>query len=100
MLVDVSVEVALLARLCGVPFAYLRQTGERDDPPHQLAYRWAAGLLAPFPEWLEPARDAGLGPRAKTAYVGAITRFDGAAAAARRPGAPAAGARARRVRPR
>jgi hypothetical protein len=78
ILVDVSVEVAMLARLCGVPFAYLRQSGERDDPPHLLAYSWAAGLPAPFPEWLErpgtPDR-----VRARSAYVGAITRFDGAA---------------------
>jgi hypothetical protein len=76
LLVDVSVEVALLARLCGTRFAYVRQTGRRDDPPHRLAYGWAAGLLAPYPEWLE----AGWAPaelRERTAYVGAVTRFDG-----------------------
>jgi hypothetical protein len=75
MLVDVSVEVAMLARLCGVPFAYVRQSGAREDPPHRLAYRWAAGLLAPYPKWLErrvPDR-----VRDHTAYVGAVTRFDG-----------------------
>jgi hypothetical protein len=77
LLVDVSVEVAMLARLCGVRIAYLRQTGERDDPPHRLAYRWAAGLLAPYEERLEPASTPGE-LRAKTGYVGAITRFDGA----------------------
>jgi hypothetical protein len=77
LLVDVSVEVALLARLCGTRFAYVRQTGRRDDPPHRLAYGWAAGLLAPYPEWLE----AGWAPpelRARSGYVGAVTRFDGA----------------------
>lgn len=78
LLVDVSVEVAMLARLCGVRVAYLRQSGARDDPPHRLAYRWAAGLLAPFPEWLEPASTPDE-VRAKTGYVGAITRFDGMA---------------------
>ena len=78
MLVDVSVEVAMLARLCGVPFAYLRQAGERDDPPHRLAYRWAAGLLAPYAEWLEPAGTPD-SIRERSAHVGAITRFDGAA---------------------
>jgi hypothetical protein len=75
MVVDVSVEVAMLARLCGVPFAYVRQSGAREDPPHRLAYRWAAGLLAPYPKWLErrvPDR-----VRDHTAYVGAVTRFDG-----------------------
>jgi hypothetical protein len=77
MLVDVSVEVAMLARLCGVPFAYLRQSGERDDPPHLLAYRWAAGLLAPYPKWLErPETSAWI--RARSGHVGAVTRFDGA----------------------
>lgn len=77
VLVDVSVEVAMLVRLCGVRFAYLRQSGERDDPPHALAYRWAAGLLAPYPERLEPAATADA-IRAKTGHVGAVTRFDGA----------------------
>jgi hypothetical protein len=77
VLVDVSVEVALLARLCGVPFAYLRQTGERDDPAHQIAYRWAAGLLAPFPEWQERA-DTPVWIRERSGYSGAVTRFDGA----------------------
>ena len=77
LLVDVSVEVALLARLCGTRFAYVRQTGRRDDPPHRLAYGWAAGLLAPYPEWLE-ADWAPAELRARTGYVGAVTRFDGA----------------------
>lgn len=77
LLVDVSVEVALLARLCGTRFAYVRQTGRRDDPPHRLAYGWAAGLLAPYPEWLE-ADWAPAELRERTGYVGAVTRFDGA----------------------
>jgi hypothetical protein len=77
MLIDVSVEVAMLARLCGVPFAYLRQSGVRDDPPHRLAYGWAAGLLAPFPERLE-RDETPAWIRARSGYVGAVTRFDGA----------------------
>jgi hypothetical protein len=77
LLVDVSVEVALLARLCGTRFAYVRQTGRRDDPPHRLAYGWAAGLLAPYPEWLE-ADWAPAELRERSGYVGAVTRFDGA----------------------
>jgi hypothetical protein len=76
MLVDVSVEVAMLTRLCGVPFAYVRQSGERDDAPHRLAYRWAAGLLAPYRERLEPTSTP-VEVWAKTGYVGAVTRFDG-----------------------
>jgi hypothetical protein len=77
LLVDVSVEVALLSRLCGLPYAYLRQSGERDDPPHRLAYGWAAGLLAPYPEWLEPEGTPKT-VRECSGYVGAVTRFDGA----------------------
>jgi hypothetical protein len=77
LLVDVSVEVALLSRLCGLPYAYLRQSGERDDPPHRLAYGWAAGLLAPYPEWLEP-KGTSEAIRERSGYVGAVTRFDGA----------------------
>jgi hypothetical protein len=77
LLVDVSVEVAMLSRLCGVPFAYLRQSGKRDDPPHRLAYGWAAGLLAPYPEWLE-GEGTSEAIRERSAYVGAVTRFDGA----------------------
>jgi hypothetical protein len=76
VLVDVSVEVAMLARLCGVPFAYLRQTGERDDPAHQLAYGWAAGLLAPYMERQEPEGTPGW-IRAMSGYAGAVSRFDG-----------------------
>jgi hypothetical protein len=77
LLVDVSVEVAMLARLCGVRFAYLRQTGGRGDAPHRLAYRWAAGLLAPCSDWQEPLGTPGW-MRGKTGHVGAVTRFDGA----------------------
>jgi hypothetical protein len=75
--VDVSVEVAALARLCGVPVVYVRQTGRRDDAPHRLAYGWASHLLAPYPAWLEPAATP---PelRRRTVHAGAITRFDGA----------------------
>ena len=55
VLVDVSVEVALLVRLCGDPLRLRAPERRRDDPPHRLAYGWAAGLLAPYPEWLERA---------------------------------------------
>jgi hypothetical protein len=89
VLVDVSVEVAMLARLCGVRFAYLRQSGRRQDPPHRLAYRWATTLLAPYPEWLEPVTTPAW-MREKTGHVGAVTRFDG------RP-RPAVRGRARRA---
>ncbi len=48
MIVDVSVEVAMLARLASVPTVYVRLGGRRDDPAHRDAFRGAAALLAPF----------------------------------------------------
>lgn len=77
MVVDVSVEVATLARLCGVPVAVLAMPGRRDDPPHTLAYDLADLLVAPWPEGVGvPVR----WPRAwvdKTVFTGGISRFDG-----------------------
>ncbi|WP_424931829.1 glycosyltransferase [Amaricoccus macauensis] len=57
MIVDVSAEVAQLARLCSVPHVKVLQHGDRTDPGHLAAYTGAAGLLAPFhtdldqPDW-------------------------------------------------
>lgn len=53
--VDVSVEVALLVRLHGVPVVWVRQHGVRDDPPHRLAYAAATRHVAPWPAWLDEA---------------------------------------------
>ncbi|MEU0787693.1 glycosyltransferase [Streptomyces sp. NPDC006173] len=72
---DVSVEVALLARLLGVPIAAVAMRGERNDPPHQMAYDLASLLLAPWPASLpEPGWSAHW--YAKTVYTGAFSRFD------------------------
>jgi UDP-N-acetylglucosamine:LPS N-acetylglucosamine transferase len=74
LVVDVSVEVALLARLCGVPTIYVRQRGMRLDAAHSLAYASATRLLAPYPQELEepglPASWIG-----KTDYAGLISRY-------------------------
>ncbi|MGE4304021.1 MAG: glycosyltransferase [Novosphingobium sp.] len=51
--VDVSVEVAMLARLCSVPTVYVRLSGVRDDRPHADAFASASALLAPFHAALE-----------------------------------------------
>ncbi len=73
---DVSVEVTLLARLCGVPVVVLAMPGERTDRPHRTAYDLADALLVPWPRaalrspwppsWSE-----------KAWWVGAFSRFDG-----------------------
>ncbi len=69
LVVDVSVEVAMFARLCGVPVAIVRQHGDRNDFAHRLAYAWAEELLAPYPRWLEDS-SASLAVRQATRYTG------------------------------
>jgi hypothetical protein len=76
VVVDVSVEVTLLARLLGVPPVLLAQPGERDDEPHALGLRAAARVVAPWPADLVPA--AHLAPvRDKVVFTGGISRFEG-----------------------
>lgn len=48
MVIDVSVEMAMLARLCATPVVYVRLAGDRSDPAHLDAFRGAEALLAPF----------------------------------------------------
>lgn len=76
LVVDVSVEVALFARLCSVPVVYMRQHGARDDAAHRLAYESASALLAPYPAAME-ALDTPHWVREKTTYSGWLSRFVG-----------------------
>jgi len=55
MIIDVSVEVAMLCRAASVPYLYVRLAGIRDDTPHLNAFAGALGLLAPYPKTLEAA---------------------------------------------
>lgn len=78
MVVDVSSEVAQLARLMGVPTVVVRQHGARWDRAHRAAYDGAMGLLAPFgPELEEP--DVPPAVRRRTVYVGGLGRRSGSA---------------------
>lgn len=85
VVVDVSVEVALLVRLCGVPTVVVAMPGERFDRAHRLAYDTADALLAPWPHG---AHDTGWPHEwtQKAWFVGGISRFDGLTP---RPPAPA-----------
>lgn len=80
MVVDVSVEVAVFVRTMGVPVVVVAMPGRRDDAAHQLAYRLADAIIAPWPEhlyrpdWLERFRT-------KTTFTGGISRHDGRAPA-------------------
>ncbi|MFJ4880486.1 glycosyltransferase [Streptomyces sp. NPDC088745] len=73
---DVSVEVALLARLMGVPVVVAAMRGDRFDTAHRTAYDLADALLAPWPAaWPEPGWPDHW--RAKTTHTGAFSRYDG-----------------------
>ncbi len=71
---DVSVEVALLARLHGVPVAIVAQPGDRTDRPHRIAYDAADRLLAPWPRRRAAGWPAAWS--AKTVHMGSLSRFD------------------------
>ena len=68
---DVSVEWALLARLCSVPAVKVRMHGDRTDASHVAAYQACAGMVAPFAEALEQP-DYPAWARAKTFYSGGL----------------------------
>lgn len=71
LVVDVSCEVALFARLLSVPVVLVRLAGRRIDTPHLEAFRAADILIAPFPaEFDHPDTPAWV--REKTAYAGFI----------------------------
>ena len=71
MVVDVSVEIVLLARLCGTPVVSFRLAGRRDDPPHLAAFEASEALIAPFPAELdEPDLPAWI--RERTVHAGLL----------------------------
>ncbi|MCR6033264.1 glycosyl transferase [Nocardioides sp. zg-579] len=87
VVVDVSVEVCLLARLHGVPVVSAVLPGVRDDPAHLLGADVADALLAFWPAeatgMVAPASLA-----ARVTAVGGLARYDVAEPAPRRPGPP------------
>ena len=72
VVVDVSVEVAMLARLASVPTVCVRLNGDRRDAPHLEAFRGATALLCPYAETLD---DPGTPDwvRRKTLYAPGLT---------------------------
>ena len=74
MVVDVSCEIAMLARLASVPTVVVRLGGVRDDAPHREAFRGATALLSPFAAALDdPAVPAAVAARTRY-YAGLIAR--------------------------
>lgn len=75
LVVDVSVEVALLARLHGVPVVVVAQPGRRGDAAHRLGYDVASRIVAPWPAAFGGLWQASQDDLAKTTFVGAVCRF-------------------------
>jgi len=72
--VDVSVEIALLARLHGVPVVTMAQPGDRSDAPHTLGYRASSAIIAAWPSRVDPLTvEADVAPRVER--VGSISRI-------------------------
>ena len=69
--IDVSAEIALLARIASVPAISMRMHGDRLDPGHLGAYQASVGLLAPFDTALEQD-DTPDWVRGKTCYTGGL----------------------------
>lgn len=74
---DVSAEVALLARLLGLPVVVTVMAGDRSDRAHRATYDLASALVAPWPREAGALVD-GWRPEwdAKATFVGAFSRFD------------------------
>jgi hypothetical protein len=77
LVVDVSVEVTLLARLHGVPVVSVVLPGRRDDAAHLLGLDVADALVAVWPPSATPAMLPGLPGqvRDRVAAVGGLARF-------------------------
>jgi predicted glycosyltransferase len=74
MVVDVSVEVAVLARLHGIPVVTVAQPGDRSDAAHLLGYRLSSAIIAPWPDLVRPLTTApDVESRVET--IGAISRI-------------------------
>jgi Glycosyltransferase family 28 C-terminal domain len=86
---DVSVEVALLARLHGVPVVSYLMPGKRTDPAHLLGHGISDALIACWPEdvhGMAPGLPAEL--RSRVTCVGALSRLPVADPRPRTTGGP------------
>jgi len=76
MVVDVSVEVSLLARLHGVPVITIVLPGDRRDAAHELVHSVARRIVAAWPSQVRQLV-RGVEESDRLVCVGAMSRFDG-----------------------
>ncbi len=74
LIVDGSVEVATLARVSSVPYAFVKRLGNRNDMAHHATFEGAAFLMAFYPESFEPPTTP-LWVRQKTLYFGFLCLY-------------------------
>jgi len=77
VVVDVSVEVALLCRLHGVPVVTVAMPGKRSDLPHSLGYASSSALIGAWPASAEGILSSEAATVKKVRPVGGISRFAG-----------------------
>jgi hypothetical protein len=85
--VDVSVEIAVLARLHGIPVASMVLPGRRTDDAHLLGYAISCALIAAWPAGVgRMLPGMPTGARRRIEFVGGLSRFESAEPEPRRPG--------------
>lgn len=75
--VDVSMEVTVLARLCGLRVVTVRQSGCRSDAAHRIGLASADVVWVPQHRELEPIGDEVAAVDDRWHFTGAFSRFDG-----------------------
>lgn len=71
--IDVSVETAVQFRIAGIPYAYNKMLGNRQDSAHQIAYEASEFMFAYYPFEMETPEKSKI--TNKTHYLGFISRF-------------------------
>jgi len=84
LIIDVSVEVAMLARVSSIPYAYVRLQGDRNDLPHINAFEGSTFLIAYFPKEMESNKTPDW-VKSKTIYLGFISKYMFESTSVRRP---------------
>ena len=69
LIVDVSAEIAALARSSSIPYAYVKLPGDRRDKGHLAAFQGAVFIIAYYPENFEDSNTPEW-LRSKTIYLG------------------------------
>lgn len=73
LIIDVSIEIAILCRVSSIPYGYVRRSDQHFDKTLQEIYKGACFMLAYYPQELEP-EDTPQWIKEKTLYLGFISQ--------------------------